>query len=314
MKNPFRKTPIQQLETTIASLTKRGEQLSAERIMAQDALGNSVKARQHALLSGDLDDHHALDKLQAAVVAATSDLAGIDDALAVLVQHKAEAEHQIAAERERIKRAASADKLAKEVAAIEAALPSYLARSREFVDALSKIGHWHFESGQIAGFIQNTMGQVEVAANFAFAELKAMPIAIREGRQAMPGEPTPEAIAAATESPPALTVFMMRSAHYRNHEGSKRFAGQWTDATMPAATAQRAMDKGIAVPLTDHRRARLRGTRGGDFNPRAPDIVDLDAVEEPKNLPHFDPMLRSANFTPLPTAEPRTILIDVPRS
>src|ERR1700722_3126707 len=104
MKNPFRKTPMQQLEPTIVSLTKRGKQLAAKRVTAQDALDEAIKTRQQALLSGDIDDQRTLDKVQAAVVAATLDLAGVDDALAILAQHKTEAESQLAAERQRIKR------------------------------------------------------------------------------------------------------------------------------------------------------------------------------------------------------------------
>jgi hypothetical protein len=189
MRNPFRKAPMQQLETTIVSLAKRGEQLVAKRVSAQETLDKTIQARRDTLLSADLEDHRGLDKQQAAVVAATSDLAGIDDALAVLAHRKAEAERQLAAERERIKRAAAADKLANQVAAIEVALPGYLEQSRALADALSEIGHFHFESGQMAGFLHNTMGQIEVAANFTLAELKAMPGAIREGRQTIPGEP-----------------------------------------------------------------------------------------------------------------------------
>jgi hypothetical protein len=174
--------------------------------------------------------------VQAAVVAATSDLAGIDDALAILAQHKAEAEVQLAAESERVERAAASDKLDKQAAAIEAALPGYLEQSRALADALSKIGPWHFESGQMTGFVQNTIGQIEIAANFALAELKAMPETIRQGRRSIPRElaltPIP-----APEPAPTMTVFMLRSAHYRDHDGRKRFAGQWEDATMPVATA-----------------------------------------------------------------------------
>jgi hypothetical protein len=201
MKNPFRKAPMQQLETTIASLTMRGEQLAAKRVTAQGVLDEAIKTRQQALLSGDLDDQRALDKVQAAVVAATSDLAGIDDALAILAQHKAEAEVQLATERERVERAAAADKLSKRVAAIEAALPNYLEQSRALADALSKIGHWHFEGGQMAGFLQNTMGQIEIAANFSLADLKAMPEAIRQGRQAIPREPVPTPVAVIGPTP-----------------------------------------------------------------------------------------------------------------
>lgn len=303
---------MQKLETTIASLTKRGEQLAAKRTAAQDTLDKAITARQQTLLAGDLDDQHALDKLQDTVETAASTLTGIEDALAILTQQKAEAERQFAAEHERSKRAAAADKLMKQLAAIEVALPSYLEQSRALADALSKIGHWHFESGQMAGFVQNTMGQIEVAANFALDELKAIPVAIREGRHAIPGEPAP--VAAPEPEPPTMAVFMMRSAHYRDHDGRKRFAGQWEDAIMPVATAQRALCLRVAVPVTDPKRAQLRGSRGGDFNPRAPDLIDLDAVQEHKAVPHIDPVLRAANFTPLPTKAPRTILIDVPHS
>jgi chromosome segregation ATPase len=202
MRNPFRKTPMQQLETTIASLTNRGEQLTAKRVTAQDALDKAIKTRQQALLSGDLDDQRVLDKVQAIVSTATSALAGIDDALAVLIRQKAEAERQLAAESERIKRAAAADKLSQQIAAIEAALPGYLEKSRALADALSEIGHFHFESGQMAGFLQNTMGQIEVAANFTLPELIAMTNAIREGRQAIPGAPAP--VQAVTEPTPEM--------------------------------------------------------------------------------------------------------------
>jgi hypothetical protein len=72
-------------------------------------------------------------------------------------------------------------------------LPGYLERSRVLADALSEIGQWHFESGQMANLVQRYMGQIEIAANFALAELKAMPDAIRQDRQAIPQEfaPTP---------------------------------------------------------------------------------------------------------------------------
>ena len=73
---------MDKIESVIASLTKRDEQLAAKRITAQKALDKAIKARQDALLSGDLDDQRALDKLQGTVDSATSALSGIDDALA----------------------------------------------------------------------------------------------------------------------------------------------------------------------------------------------------------------------------------------
>jgi hypothetical protein len=179
---------MQKIETTVAYLGERGEQLAAKRITAQDALDKAIKARQQALLSGDLDDQRALDKLQAAVDTAASALSGIDDVMGVLAQQKAEAEGQLAAERERIERAAAADKLNAQVASIEAMLPKWLEQSRTFSDALSSVGNWHFDSSQMASFVQSAMSQIEVAANFTLAELKATADAITDGRHPIPRE------------------------------------------------------------------------------------------------------------------------------
>jgi hypothetical protein len=55
MKNPFRMTPMQKLETIIASLTKRGEQLVAKHEVADinvERSGQSPSA--YGLLSADL--------------------------------------------------------------------------------------------------------------------------------------------------------------------------------------------------------------------------------------------------------------------
>lgn len=76
---------------------------------------------------------------------ANSAIESIDDAISVLAQ-KAETESRLAAEHERIERAAAAAKLEAQVAAIDAALPKYLEQSRVFSEALSRISHQHFES------------------------------------------------------------------------------------------------------------------------------------------------------------------------
>lgn len=165
----------------------------------------------------------------------------------------------------------------------------------------------------MARFVGNAATQVEVAAGFALVELRGMVDAVRDGVAPIPAA-KPTSVPLSEQSPPTQMVFMMKSANFRDHDSRSRFAGQFEDATMPVATAQRALRLGVAVPLTDPKRAQLRGARGGDFDPKARDVVDLDAVEEHKAVPHNDPVLRAANFTPLPTAGPRTILIDVPRS
>ncbi|MGX9426145.1 MULTISPECIES: hypothetical protein [Bradyrhizobium] len=185
---------MQKLEANIASLAKQAGQLAAKRATAQQALDKAISDRRGALLSVNLDDRQ-LNKLQAAVDTATSILEGIDDAISILKQQQVEAERQLAAERDAAERAAAAEKLAAQITAIEAELPKYLKQSRAFADALSAIGRLHFETGQLMHFVQNVVGQIEIAANFALADLKTMPIAIRAGQQAIPrDEPKPEAV------------------------------------------------------------------------------------------------------------------------
>ncbi|TYL80841.1 hypothetical protein [Bradyrhizobium cytisi] len=71
-----------------------------------------------------------------------------------------------------------------------------------------------------------------------------------------------------------------------------------------------AGDTSIATSLP------FRGTRGGDYEPNASDVVDLDAIEEPKRGPHMqlDPVLSEANFVEIDrSTETRTLTIEGPR-
>jgi hypothetical protein len=79
--------------------------------------------------------------VQAAVASATRTCRALTTRLAILAQKKAEVERQLAAERERIARAAAANELSSHVTAIEDALLGYLKQSRVLVDALSS-GGW----------------------------------------------------------------------------------------------------------------------------------------------------------------------------
>lgn len=311
-----RKTPMEKMQKQLNELRSRAAALSHKRAVAEAALAEAMADRETHMLTGDLADEQTGQKLQAKVDSYQSQLGGFAAGITALQPQITAIEQKLTAEQEAVKRAAAADELDKQLAGIEAALPSYLKHSRALADALSEIGHWHFESSQIASFILGDMGQVEFAAGVALAELKRMPTAIRDGHAAMPPRKSEPAPADAASVPPTQTVFMLRSVHYRDHDGRKRFAGQWEDAIMPVATAQRALANGIAVPVTDPRRAQLRGTRGGDFSPQAPDVVDLDAVEKPSapKIEPSDPLLREAGFTVLDrSAETRKIEIAVPR-
>lgn len=86
---------------------------------------------------------------------------------------------------------------------------------------------------------------------------------------------------------------------------------------MPLETAQLALGRGVAMPLTDPRRRSLKGSRGGDYvDPKAPDIIDLDvdsAVMPTVNV-ESNPVLAAAGFKVIDrSGENRKLEITVPR-
>jgi hypothetical protein len=223
MKIPFRKAMTQKIEDNIAALAKRGEQLAAKRCKAQAALQKATSERQQALLAGDLDDQRALDRLQAAIDTALSALTGIDDALTILARQQAEAEAALADERGRVERVTAADALEKQIAAIEAAGAPWLEHSRIYADALAALSHWHYGASEMTQFLEGCMSQLEVAANFQLAELRAMPQMIRDGRQPLPPkkpEPMPVVVSEPTPETRACSRFALSNGLTAKAAGS----------------------------------------------------------------------------------------------
>src|SRR3984957_19063462 len=312
MKLPlFRKSRMDKLESVIASLTKRDDQLSAKRGTAQKALDKAIKARQDALLSGDLDDQRALDKLQTMVDSASSALSGIDDALRLLAQQKAEAEAGLIAERDRTERVKVSEEINAAVSDIEKRVEPTLSAMREIAENLSALDHLSFEVGQLGRHLSGVAGEAEIAFAFVVPDVRRLADTVKDGGAAIPRRPKAVEPGPADPVPPTMTVFMLRSAKYRDHDGRSQFAGQYEDAMMPVPTAQRALRHGVAVSVADPRRAQLRGARGSDYRPLAPDVVDLDSVEEPKGVQYIgpDPVMAAANFQPLDRGPERMLKV-----
>jgi hypothetical protein len=311
---------MQKIEDTIAALTKRGEQLAVKRAKAQDLLDKATKARQDALLSGDLDDQRAIDKLQIAVDSAASALVGIDDAIGILAQQKSEAETALAEERERVARAAAADKLTAQVAAIETAFKPWLEQSRIFADTLAELAHMHFGADEMSKFLENCMGQLETAMNFQVTELKTMPAGLLDGRLPVPADkPKPAPVEVTKPAPETHRLFALRPLKWTDAEGHVRYGQQFEDCDLPPVAARRALRLGAVCNLHDQRRNEVRGSRGGQHvNTNAVDLLDLDDEEDCRPQ-HIQPVMRSdplssANFTVIDrSSEAREIAIAVPR-
>jgi hypothetical protein len=312
-----RKTMMEKLETELAALRARAETLSSRHTAADAAFLDAKSKLQRYHLEADLNaDDKARAKLEAAVATCAVTRDGYADALGEVQAQIAHAKQKIATERALVQRKTASEELARQLDEVERTLPDYLETARRLARALDAI-HFHYESNEMARFVGNTTAQVEVAAGFTLAELRATVNSIRDGSAPIPApKPAPEPVTVIEPGAPTMTVFMLRSANYRDENGRKRFAGQFEDATMPVPTAHLALRHGVAVSVADPRRAQLRGARGGDFNPVAPDVVDLDAIDEPKGVPYFgsDPALAEAHFTEIDrSGEARTIQIAVPR-
>jgi hypothetical protein len=312
-----KRSPMEKSHKLLTELRSRATALADKRTAAELALTEAMATRQQHMLEGDLADDRSAEKLQAAVDNCSSKLAGLNSALDALQAQIADTEQKIIAERNAIERTAAADKLSQQVDAIEATLPEFMRASSALNDALSAIGYWHFESGQMSSFILNATAQIELASGFSLAELRATVDRIKTGDAPIPREPDREPVAV-VEPPRTMTVWLLRSAKFRDHTGTVRHARQYDDVELPLKTAQRALRLGVAALVTDPRRRQMKGARGGDpVNPNAPDIVDLDAVDEAK-VPDIrtesNPVLAAANFRVIDrSAEARTLEITVPR-
>jgi hypothetical protein len=313
-----KQTSMEKLQKLLDERRARAAALSTKRAAAEAALAKATAAHQSHLIDGDIADEKVGAKLHGEVVACALRISGFDAPLAELQAQIADLEKNVADEHAAIQRAAAADKLAQQVAAIEAALPKFMSASGALTDALSAIGGWHFECSQMASFVQNVQAQIELAAGFSLAELRATVDRVKTGDTPIPREPDAEPVAVVETPLTTMTVWMLRSAKFRDHAGVVQYARQFEDCELPSQTAERALRRNVAVPVTDPRRRDLKGARGGFHpDPRAPDIADLDAVDEAK-APDIDaennPVLAAANFRVIDrSSEARRLKIEVPR-
>jgi hypothetical protein len=310
-----KQTKKQNLESELAALRQRAEALDTKRQAAEVELTSATEARQEHLVRGDLDDAKTAQALQDAVNAAASQVVGLEDAIALVRDQVAEIERKLDPERTQAERHAAADKLAADLDVIQRALPAYLDAAQRLTDAAEAVGFWHYEIGEVGTFLRNAKPQIETQATFALQELRAMVEQIKSGAVPVPPNKPPEAAPVAViERPATKTVFLMRTVKWGNGRHS---ALQYEDVELPLALADKALRRGVAVPVTDDRRKTLKGARGGHHpNVNALDIVDLDTLDDPK-APYLggDPVLRQAAFTVIDrSSEERLIAVPAGRA
>ena len=80
----IKKSPMQKLETVLATLRERSGRLASKQDTARDTLAAAMSARELWMIEGDLDDAKRAANLQSAVEAAQNVLAGINGAMVTL--------------------------------------------------------------------------------------------------------------------------------------------------------------------------------------------------------------------------------------
>jgi hypothetical protein len=308
----------EKIETELTALRERAEKLRARHAAADAALLDAkANLQRHHLEAPDDADDKVRVKLEAQVAASVVTRNGYADALTDLQAKIADAERKLVDERSAAARKAASEKLTRDLDAVEQALPAYLEAGRKFADALDAIHH-HYETAQMAAFIRSTSSQVEVAHAFATQELRGMVKAVAEGSAPIPApKPTPAPVVV-EQKPPTQTVFMLKSARFTDHDGRRKFAGQWTDQALPAPIAERALRHGIAVPTTHQMRATHLGMRGSDYVADGPDVLDLDQLSDSSGAVYEPPGAQndaviSANFKRVDRGPAITGTIEVAR-
>jgi hypothetical protein len=308
MMNMFRgrKTSMAKLQNKLGALRKRGAALSEKLAAAEAELTTATEARQRQLVEGDLEDIKAARALQDAVNAAASQVVGFEDALAAVNAQISEIERKIEIERTAAERAVAADALSRNLDAIEAALPDYLATAHRFAEAVEAVGHFHFESAQMAALTRNTQAQIEIAGAFALQELRGMVEQIKTGAAPIPPKPEhPAPVAVPEPTPEIRRMFAMRVVRWVDAQGVQQVADQYTDVDLTPGAASRGLRCAAVVPLDDPRCNGLRGLHGGR-HPNPQNALDLD--DEAACRPaHIDPV-RSSD--PTASIEPTRVQVD----
>jgi hypothetical protein len=303
----FGRHPMKKLEQTAADLRVRAERLAAKRTAAQAELDRAIAARQSYAIEGDLEDGAAADraisKLQSGVDAAASTLAGFDSAITTITAQVAEAERALLDERQSVARTAASEKLAREIAVIEAQVGPWLYSTRSLAANLQKLSIVRFDPGALGNFVLNAANEAELAFAVTIGDLHGAVAAIAEGREPIPAEPVMiEPAPAMPAPPPTVRLFLMRDVCW-TEEDHVRIGRRYSDCDLPAERARRALKSGAAVPMEDPKRKALRGQIGASQAPRIPTASECESLDPPVPSGVVEPTLHSA-FEPLDRGKP----------
>jgi hypothetical protein len=247
-------------EDALALLKARAVTLETRRAAAQVSLDEAVAKRQKHLLEGDLDgDDRAIARLESDVVATTSRVSGLVDAIGALQAQIGEAEHQIQVEKDQAERKVAAERLTDQVLRFEELLSPILTTMRAFADACEPLCALSYEAAQIREYVSKLASEIEIAASFVGPDLRLQVTMVANGERAAP-KPMPEIIELApVESISSATDpgeetqewFGIRPMKWKGVDGTVHQTNRWEDVSLPTRLVARASQRNCLAPMTD---------------------------------------------------------------
>jgi hypothetical protein len=294
----------------LGSLKDRQESLASQRDAAKITLDKANAARQSHLLEGDANDTKTSDALRDKVIAAESNLAGLDDAFAEQTRRVAAAEAALDKEQKAAARKSASEAIGADVAVIKEEFSPWLASTRKLATDLEKLGSFRFEAGSLGRYFTNASNEVEAALSVIIPDLERGVINVLEGTEAAPAGPVP-APAPAPQPAPVTRVFSLKDIAWRDTSGAIKTASKYLDVDLPPPTAMKALKLDVCCMLDDPRRKKFKNSFAANPRPPLPaSCIDLDGDQSPQSDPRATepPPLHTA-FQPLNRGGPRAISI-----
>jgi hypothetical protein len=162
--------------------------------------------------------------------------------------------------------------------------------------------------GGLVDLFAKLLTEIPVSVKMNRSELKFRVAAVRAG-QAVVAEPAPAPIPLPKPAPVVQVCVLKEGVAWLDSQGVVQIAGRGADIDLPPKTAQRAIEIGPCVGVSDPRRRKLKEGYGIKVGrPLFRNCVQLsDGMVDPDREPFADPIVRSV---PPATIDPRFTRID----
>src|SRR5215471_6660666 len=149
--------PIADLRRAVAGFRPGQERLVASR---GAEVKRTMEPRRRSLVEGDVNDAEATARADAAVLALQSASAGVDDALAEVERHLADAQLRLDPERDQAGRAAEAIKRENEAEALKQATDAFVEAGARLAEALRQVTAVSFTASEAAAIVVKAVSKL----------------------------------------------------------------------------------------------------------------------------------------------------------